>query len=97
MREAVAKLNRNFIPPTGMLPINVPGAVDGWTSLHDKFGKLTLADDLSGAIGYAENGFPVTQTIAYYWARNLHRVQGPARRVGRDVPSPRHRPRARRG
>ncbi len=76
MREAVAKLSRNFIPPTGMLPINVPGAVDGWASLHDKFGKLTLADDLSGAIGYAENGFPVTQTIAFYWGRNLKAFEG---------------------
>ena len=76
MRESVARLNRNFIPPIGMLPINVPGAVDGWTSLHDKFGKLTLADDLSGAIGYAENGFPVTQTVAYYWGRNLTAFKG---------------------
>ena len=76
MREAVAKLNRNFLPPTGMLPINVPGAVDGWTTLHDKFGKLTLADDLSGAIKYAEDGFPVTETIAYYWGRNLTAFKG---------------------
>ena len=76
MREAVAKLNRNFLPPTGMLPINVPGAVDGWATLHDKFGKLTLADDLSGAIRYAEEGFPVTETIAYYWGRNLTAFKG---------------------
>ena len=76
MREEVAKLHRNFLPPIGMLPINVPGAVDGWTSLHDKFGKLTLADDLSGAIGYAENGFPVTQTVAFYWGRNLTAFKG---------------------
>ncbi len=76
MREAVAKLNRNFLPPTGMLPINVPGAVDGWATLHDKFSKLTLADDLSGAIKYAEDGFPVTETIAYYWGRNLTAFKG---------------------
>ena len=74
--EEVAKLHRSFLPPTGMLPINVPGAVDGWATLHDKFGKLTLADDLSGAIRYAEEGFPVTETIAYYWERNLKAFEG---------------------
>ncbi len=76
MREEVAKLHRNFLPPTGMLSINVPGAVDAWTTLHDKFGKLTLADDLSGAIRYAEEGFPVTETISFYWGRNLLAFKG---------------------
>ena len=76
LREQVAKLHRNFLPPTGMLPINVPGTVDAWATLHDKFGKLTLADDLSGAVKYAEEGFPVTETIAFYWGRNLKAFEG---------------------
>ena len=33
-----------------------------------KFGKLKLSDDLAPAIRYAEEGFPVTDLIAYYWA-----------------------------
>jgi len=56
------------IPPTGMLPISVPGCVDGWAELHKKFGKLKLSDDLAPAIHYAEEGFPVTELIAYYWS-----------------------------
>jgi gamma-glutamyltranspeptidase / glutathione hydrolase len=56
------------IPPRGMLPISVPGTVDAWDQLHKKFGKLTLADDLAPAIHYAEEGFPVTELIAYYWS-----------------------------
>src|SRR3954462_2277310 len=67
MKAELAKLNRKSIPPTGMLPISVPGTVDAWSELHKKFGKLKLADDLAPAIRYAEEGFPVTELIAYYW------------------------------
>jgi len=68
MKAELAKLHRDTIPPTGMLPITVPGTVDAWAELHKKFGKLKLIDDLEPAIRYAEEGFPVTELIAYYWA-----------------------------
>jgi len=42
--------------------------VDAWAELHKKFGKLKLIDDLAPAIRYAEEGFPVAELIAYYWA-----------------------------
>src|SRR5437764_5993239 len=67
MKAELAKLHRETIPPHGMLPINVPGTVDAWAGLHKKFGKLKLSDDLAPAIRYAEEGFPVTDLIAYYW------------------------------
>ena len=54
------------IPAYGPLPVSVPGAVDGWTSLHDKFGSMPLKKILSPAIEYAEEGFPVTELIGYY-------------------------------
>ena len=54
------------IPAYGPLPVSVPGAVDGWTSLHDKFGCMPLKKILAPAIGYAEEGFPVTELIGYY-------------------------------
>jgi gamma-glutamyltranspeptidase/glutathione hydrolase len=68
MKAELTKLNRETIPPTGMLPISVPGTVDAWAELHKKFGKLKLSDDLAPVIRYAEEGFPVTELIAYYWA-----------------------------
>jgi gamma-glutamyltranspeptidase/glutathione hydrolase len=68
MKAELAKLHRETIPPVGMLPISVPGTVDAWAELHKKFGKLKLSDDLAPAIRYAEEGFPVTELIAYYWA-----------------------------
>src|SRR5213075_3462162 len=67
MKAELAKLKRETIPPTGMLPISVPGTVDAWFELHKKFGKLKLSDDLAPAIRYAEEGFPVTELISYYW------------------------------
>jgi gamma-glutamyltranspeptidase / glutathione hydrolase len=68
MKTELTKLHRETIPPLGMLPISVPGCVDAWAELHKKFGKLKLSDDLAPAIHYAEEGFPVTDLIAYYWA-----------------------------
>src|SRR5947207_2045535 len=68
MKGELDKLNRKTIPPLGMLPISTPGTVDAWAELHEKFGKLKLSDDLAPAIRYAEEGFPVTDLIAYYWA-----------------------------
>lgn len=58
------------IPSLGPLPVSVPGCVDGWFELHDKFGKLPMKAVLDPAIQYAENGFPLTELIAYYWGSN---------------------------
>ncbi|MDQ3118379.1 MAG: gamma-glutamyltransferase [Verrucomicrobiota bacterium] len=76
MKAELAKLQRTSIPPTGMLPISVPGCVSGWTELHKKFGKLSLADDLAPAIRYAEEGFPLTELVAYYWGRAIPLYKG---------------------
>ena len=67
MRAELDKLHRKTIPPRGMLPISVPGTVDAWSELHKKFGKLKFSDDLAAAVKYAEEGFPVTELIAFYW------------------------------
>src|SRR6476659_1975854 len=68
MKAELDKLGRKTIPPRGMLPISVPGCVDAWSELHKKFVKLKLSDDLAPAIRYADEGFPVTELIAYYWS-----------------------------
>ena len=67
MRAELDKLHRKTIPPRGMLPISVPGTVDAWSELHKKFGKLKFSDDLAPAVKYAEEGFPVSELIAFYW------------------------------
>src|SRR6185436_20237238 len=62
------------IPPTGPLPVSVPGCVDAWFALHDRFGKLPMDKVLAPAIGYAKDGFPVSDLIAYYWGLSVARV-----------------------
>jgi len=52
--------------------VTVPGTVAGWAALRDKFGKLTLKDDLTPAIFMAKNGIPITEMDAQAW-----RIFGP--------------------
>ncbi len=74
LQAEVKKLGRSDIPPLGMLPISVPGAVDGWFELHGKFGKLPMDKVLAPAIAYAEQGFPVSELIAYYWNASVPKL-----------------------
>lgn len=67
------------IPSYGPLPVSVPGAVDGWFELNEKFGSMKMEEILQPAIDYANNGFPVSELIAWYMekgAANLKRFPG---------------------
>ena len=55
------------IPMIGPLSVSVPGAVDGWFQLHERFGNLEMEHLLEPAIRYARQGFPVTEVIAHSW------------------------------
>jgi len=59
------------IPSHGPLPVTVPGCVDGWFELHEKFGNLSMKENLAPAIEYAREGFPLSELIAYYWNRSV--------------------------
>ena len=63
------------MPMTGMEPITVPGAFDGWVTLLDKYGTMKLADLMAPAIGYADNGFPVMEKTAADWAPEVPRLK----------------------
>jgi gamma-glutamyltranspeptidase/glutathione hydrolase len=58
------------IPLIGPLPVTVPGIIDTWFALHEKFGKLPISEDLAPAIYYATHGFPVAEVAAEYWKGN---------------------------
>ncbi|MEM1086905.1 MAG: gamma-glutamyltransferase, partial [Pseudomonadota bacterium] len=68
--EADAHENGEKIPAYGVAPISVPGTVDGWFALHERFGRLSMRDNLKPTIEYARNGAPIPEVIAYYWDRS---------------------------
>jgi len=62
--------NLTKIPAFGPLPVTVPGVVDGWVKLHEKFGNQSFSSLFQPTIDYANKGHPVSETIAYYLDRS---------------------------
>jgi len=67
--------NYTEIPAYGPLPVSVPGCVDGWYELHQKFGKLPMKDILAQTIRYAREGFPVSEIIARSWQEAVENLK----------------------
>jgi gamma-glutamyltranspeptidase/glutathione hydrolase len=66
------------MPQLGIDSVTVPGVVDGWQKLADRFGRKNLSEDLAPAIRTAENGFPVTEWVSLTWSRGLDELRGNA-------------------
>jgi gamma-glutamyltranspeptidase/glutathione hydrolase len=62
------------MPELGIHAVTVPGCVDGWAKLHQRFGKLPWKDVLAPAIYYAKNGFPVTEIIHETWHEEIKKL-----------------------
>ncbi|MBS4058582.1 MAG: gamma-glutamyltransferase [Bacteroidales bacterium] len=71
--EYFKKNNIKAIPPLGPLSVTIPGCVDAWAEMHEKFGRLPVEEILSPAIGYAREGFPVSESVAYYWEESAEK------------------------
>jgi gamma-glutamyltranspeptidase / glutathione hydrolase len=63
------------VPTYGIEAVTVPGAIDAFCRLHDRLGKLELAQVLAPAIRYAEEGVPVAPRVALDWGKAAH-LQG---------------------
>lgn len=74
LEELRAKCPDGQIPSHGPLPVSVPGCVDGWFMLHDRFGSKPMAELLAPTIQAAREGTPVPQTIAYYLGLSAQRM-----------------------
>src|ERR1051325_8325087 len=73
-RDALLPRAHRTMPTESVEDVTVPGALAGWDALLQRFGTITLAQALAPAIGYAEQGFPVTPVIARDWAAEAARL-----------------------
>jgi gamma-glutamyltranspeptidase/glutathione hydrolase len=64
------------MPQHGISSVTVPGAVDGWQKLADRFGRKKLGEDLAAAIKIAQDGFPVPELTAAVWAAETDLLRG---------------------
>ncbi len=70
------------MPQHGINSVTVPGAVEGWSEAHQRFGRLPWKDLFGPAIYYAEHGFPVAELVHAYWSDSADVFQNDeARRV----------------
>ena len=63
------------MPQETVEDVTVPGALSGWEALLHRFGTISLAQALQPAIGYADDGFPVTPIIASDWAGEVPKLR----------------------
>ncbi len=69
--ELLKEKGFHAMPDRGIYSVTVPGAVDGWQRLLERFGRRKLGEVLAPAIRAADEGFPVTEMVAAHWANNL--------------------------
>ncbi len=71
LETARSRARNGALPPLGAISVSVPGTVDAWSMLHQRYGKLKWADIFEPAIDLADHGAPVPDIIAYYIRRSL--------------------------
>jgi gamma-glutamyltranspeptidase / glutathione hydrolase len=81
--EFLAKHGITSMPEDGIHAVTVPGAVEGWSQSHRRFGRLPWKDLFAPAIYYAEHGYAVPEIIHAYWVEDESKLQktSEARRV----------------
>ncbi len=55
------------MPKAGAATVSVPGALDAYLALHDRFGSMELSSLVEPAAAYAEDGFAVSAKVSQVW------------------------------
>jgi gamma-glutamyltranspeptidase / glutathione hydrolase len=71
LETARSRAKNGVLPAYGAISVSVPGALDAWWTLHQRYGKLKWAELFEPAIHYCETGSPTPQIIGYYIKRGL--------------------------
>ncbi len=74
LMDILEEKGEDGIPSYDLLSVSVPGAVDGWFTMHERFGSVSMEDILAEPTWYAENGFPVSEAISASWRRSAPRL-----------------------
>jgi gamma-glutamyltranspeptidase/glutathione hydrolase len=71
LATARSRAINGVLPKLGAVTVSTPGALDGWWTLHQRYGRLKWAELFAPAIHYCESGAPVPQIIGWYIKRNM--------------------------
>jgi gamma-glutamyltranspeptidase/glutathione hydrolase len=71
LETARSRAKNGALPALGAVAVSTPGCLDGWWTLHQRYGKLEWADLFEPAIYACEAGDPAPQIIGYYIKRNM--------------------------
>ena len=72
--EELRAKGHNRMPESGVHTVTVPGAVHGWETILESCGTMSLSQVLQPAIEYAQEGFPVSDIIAFQWSNQLDKL-----------------------
>ena len=77
LETARSRAKNGVLPAYGAVSVSVPGTVDCWWTMHQRYGKLPWKDLFDAAIHYASDGVPVAPVVGeylFYGVRNLKRT-----------------------
>ena len=63
------------MPDAGGATVSVPGALDGYLALHEKFGSMELKDLLEPAAKHAEEGYAVSLKVSKAWSWGASKLE----------------------
>ena len=86
--ERVRAAGHETMPQRGPLTIDVPGAVDAWAQLLERFGRRSLADAVLPAAAVADDGYELTEITARSIRASLPAFDAAARAVFQEAGDP---------